>query len=290
VASLLNFTARMVAGPWLLALWVASAGPDEGAAVTPDAVIAEAAPDAEPAQAPAGSDVPAQEKKPPTPPHTGLRALGTGLITDITHLPSVDNMYLALMGGGLAIAAHPLDPTFNAHLRSHYTLVNDIDAPAKYYGDTPEQVALSLLTYGYGRLFDEPKVSHLGMDLIRAQLITEMMVEPLKFAVGRERPDGSNAQSFPSGHSAETFAAATVLERHLGWKHAAVAYAIAAYVASSRLHDNVHYLSDVAFGAAVGTIAGRTVTEHGANEWSIVPAGAPGGGLAVAFVKTTHTN
>jgi membrane-associated phospholipid phosphatase len=183
------------------------------------------------------------------------------------------------------MALHPFDQTFNEHLRSHYDLVNDIVAPAKYYGDTPEQVALSIATYIWGRAFDQPKVSHMGMDLLRAQIIVELIVEPLKFATQRERPDGSNAQSFPSGHSAETFAAATVILRHLGWKGAAIGYAIATYVAASRLHDNVHYLSDVTFGSAVGIIAGRTVTEHGRNNWALTPAAVPGG-TAILVVWT----
>ena len=219
----------------------------------------------------------ADEKKPETPPHTGIRALLDGLRLDITHIPTKENLYFAAAGGAVALAVHPADQTFNVHLRSHYDLVNTIYAPAKYYGDTPEQVALSVGTYAWGRIFDKPKVSHLGMDLIRAQLITEMMVEPIKFSTQRLRPDGSNHQSFPSGHSAITFAGATVLERHLGWKKAALAYAIAAYVASSRLHDNVHYLSDVVFGAAVGTIAGRAVTEHGRETWSFMPVPTAGG-------------
>jgi hypothetical protein len=70
------------------------------------------------------------------------------------------------------------DQEFNVRLQSHYTVVNDIYAPAKYYGDTPEQIALSLGTYAYGRIFNQPKVSHLGMDLLRAQAITEALVEP----------------------------------------------------------------------------------------------------------------
>jgi hypothetical protein len=277
----------MLALAFVVAITLAETPQDQGA-VAPATQAAE-----EPAQsgaqqpAPAGSDRPAEEKKPPTPPHTGLRALGTGLIDDIKHLPSAENMYLTLMGGGLAIAAHPVDTTFNVHLRSHYTLVNDLYAPAKYYGDTPEQVALSLGTYAYGRLFGQPKVSHLGMDLIRAQLLTEVLVEPLKFATHRCRPDGSNCQSFPSGHSAVTFAGATVLERHLGWKRSALAYVIAGYVATSRLHDNRHYLSDVAFGAAMGTVAGRTVTQHGGQNWTLVPAAVPGGGVAIALVRTS---
>jgi hypothetical protein len=226
------------------------------------------------------------DKKPPTPPHTGIRALLTGVVDDLKHLPTTTNMYVALGGGGLALAVHPADDSINAHLRSHYTLVNDLYAPAKYFGDTPEQVALSLGTYAYGRLFDQPKVSHLGMDLLRAQIVTEIMVEPLKFATHRQRPDHSNYQSFPSGHAAVTFAAATVLERHLGWKKSALAYVVAGYVATSRLHDNVHFASDVVFGAAVGTISGLTITQHGANSWALAPAPVPGG-VAVLVTRVT---
>jgi membrane-associated phospholipid phosphatase len=218
-----------------------------------------------------------RDEKPPTPPHTGLRALVDGLRLDIKNLPSRPNLYLALIGGGAALGVHPFDQSFNIRLRSHYDVVNDVFAPAKYLGDTPEQIALSLGTYAVGRIFDEPKVSHVGMDLLRAQAISELLVQPLKFATHRRRPDGSNDLSFPSGHAAATFAAATVIERHLGWKKAVLAYGAASYVAASRLHDNVHYLSDVVFGAAVGTIAGRTVTAHGREVWTLQPVFVPGG-------------
>jgi len=56
-----------------------------------------------------------------------------------------------------------------------------------------------------------------------------------------------------------------------------LAYGVAAYVSTSRLHDNVHYASDVVFGAAVGTISGRTVTQHGRNDWTLVPVPTRGG-------------
>jgi PAP2 superfamily len=223
----------------------------------------------------------ADAKKPPTPEHTGIHALLRNLGEDYKNLVHMDNVYVAALGGGLAFAAHQVDGSFNVHLRSHYDLVNNLYAPAKYYGDTPEQVGLSLGTYAVGRIFDRPKASHLGMDLLRAQILTESLVEPLKLATHRERPDQSNHQSFPSGHAAVTFAGATVLERHLGWKKSALAYVIAGYVASSRLHDNRHYLSDVVFGSAVGTIAGRTVTQHGAEYWTFAPVAMPGGGVAI---------
>ena len=226
----------------------------------------------------------AEAQEPPTPPRTGIRALFGNLVEDIQHLPSKQNALLAGIGGGLALAAHPADQTFNVRLRSHYDTVNAAFAAGKYIGNTPEQVALSLGSYAYGRLFDAPKVAHLGMDLLQAQIMSELLVEPLKFATRRERPDASNRLSFPSGHSSVTFATATVIERHLGWRRSILGYTIASYVAASRLHDNRHYLSDVIFGAAVGSIAGRTVVHHASDYWTLVPARVPGG---VALLVTT---
>lgn len=228
----------------------------------------------------------ADAKEPPTPPKTGLRALFGNLGEDIKQLPSIQNLYIAGIGGGLAGLAHPWDVSFNAHLESHLDGVNTFFAAGKYIGNTPEQVALSLGTYAYGHFFDAPKVAHLGMDLLQAQILAEMMVEPLKFTVRRERPDGSNNLSFPSGHSAVTFATATVIERHLGWRKSVLAYVIASYVAMSRLHDDKHYLSDVIFGAAVGSIAGRTVVHHASDYWAFTPVSMPGGGVALLVTRT----
>ena len=228
----------------------------------------------------------AEAKEPPTPEHTGIRALFSNLGEDIKHLPAMPNVYIAAIGGGLAAAAHPGDQAFNAKLLSHYDAVNTAFAPGKYLGNTPEQVAFSVGTYVIGRLRDQPKVAHLGMDLLQGQIMSEILIEPLKFAVRRERPDGSNHQSFPSGHASVTFATATVIERHLGWRKSLLGYAIASYVAMSRIHDNRHYLSDVIFGAAVGSIAGRTVVHHEADYWAWTPVSVPGGGVALMVSRT----
>jgi len=226
-------------------------------------------------------DQKAEAQKPPTPPSTGFKTLGHDLVEDVKLLPAKQNLYLAAIGGALALSVHPADQYVDVHLRNHYDAVNTVFAPGKYVGDTPEQVAASIGTYVFGRLMDKPKVSHLGMDLIQAQLMSELLVEPIKFATHRARPDGSNHQSFPSGHASVTFATATAIERHLGWKYSVLGYTIASYVAMSRLHDNRHYLSDVVFGAAVGSIAGRTVVHHASDYWAIAPVALPGGGMAV---------
>src|SRR5262245_38052650 len=118
------------------------------------------------------------------------------------------------------------------------------------------------------------------MDLIQALAVSEGLTQTIKFATHRERPDGSSHNSFPSGHAADTFAFATALERHLGWRGAVPAYVLASYVAISRVPANRHWLSDAVFGSAVGIIAGRTVTRHG-REFPVGVVIVPGGTAVV---------
>jgi membrane-associated phospholipid phosphatase len=116
-------------------------------------------------------------------------------------------------------------------------------------------------------------------------ILSEGLVQGLKFATQRDRPDGS-ARSFPSGHASDTFAFATALERHVGWRYAVPAYTLASYVAISRLPADRHWLSDVVFGSTVGIIAGRTVTRHGhAFPLSVVPTH---GGVALVYAREGH--
>lgn len=208
----------------------------------------------------------------PTPRHTGIKATLKNIVHDFGHLPSKQNLTIAAIGGGLALAAHPIDDNVNERLAGN-SAADTFFKPGKYIGQTPTLIGVSLGVYAFGRIKDEPKVSHLGMDLVRAMVVNETITQTLKYTVRRERPDGTDKRSFPSGHASTTFAVATVLERHLGWKGAVPVYLFSSYVATSRLHDNRHNLSDVIFGAAVGIISGRTVTRHGSSGYSadVVP-------------------
>jgi len=248
----------------------------------------------DPAQPPAQNPAPAQKppskadlKEPPTPEHTGIRALFGNLVEDFKHLPNATNALIASSGGAVALAVHPADEKVNTYMVDHYSEFNAFFAPGKYIGDTPEQIAGAIVTYAYGRWRDQPKVSHFGMDLLQAQILGEILFNPIKLATQRLRPDGSDHLSFPSGHATITFATATVIERHLGWRKALLAYGVATYVAASRLHDDKHWLSDVVFGAAVGTIAGRTVVHHAADYWAVAPVKVPGG-AAILVTRTAQ--
>jgi membrane-associated phospholipid phosphatase len=204
------------------------------------------------------------------------------LVSDVAHLPSTENLFWAGVGGGLALAVHPADDNVNESLVNS-DFAKDFFVLGKYLGALYTLLPAAVTVYTVGRAKDQPKVSHVGMDLIQSLLVSEALVQTLKFATQRERPDGSDKHSFPSGHASDTFAFATALERHLGWKGAVPAYIFSSYVAISRLPDNKHWLSDAVFGASVGIIAGRTVTRHG-RDFPVTVVAVPGGG-AIMYVR-----
>lgn len=74
----------------------------------------------------------------------------------------------------------------------------------------------------------------------------------LKYTVKEDRPDHSNWRSFPSGHSAVTFATAAFVQRRYGWRLGAPAYALAAYTGWGRVYGKKHHWWDVVAGAAIG--------------------------------------
>jgi membrane-associated phospholipid phosphatase len=219
----------------------------------------------------------------PTPRHTGVQAMVKQLWVDIKNLPAKENLYWAAAGGGLALAVHPLDDNVQQYFLNNDT-ADKIFKPGAILGNTATLLAVGTVVYVVGRTKDAPRVSHVGMDLLRSIAISEMLVEGLKYATRRERPDGSGKTSFPSGHASDTFAFATALERHLGWKYAVPAYIFSGYVAMSRLPANRHWLSDVVFGSATGIIAGRTVTGHEENKYPVEVTLVPGG-AAILFVR-----
>ena len=221
---------------------------------------------------------------PPTPRHTGIKTLTKHLVTNFKYLPSKENLFWAGAGGGLALAAHPFDDNVNEALVGNDTAENIFKA-GEILGELGTLLGSASVVYAVGRIKDEPKVSHLGMDLIEALAMSEALTQTLKYTTRRERPDGSSKNSFPSGHAADTFAFATALERHLNWKYSIPAYVFSSYVALSRLPANRHWLSDAVFGSAVGIIAGRTVTSHEAERPFPVAVAVIPGGAAIMYVR-----
>lgn len=72
------------------------------------------------------------------------------------------------------------------------------------------------------------------------------------------RPDGSNSHSFPSGHTATAFMAATMMSKEYGdrspW-YSIGAYSVATATGLMRMTNNKHWLSDVLVGAGIGILS-----------------------------------
>ena len=86
-------------------------------------------------------------------------------------------------------------------------------------------------------------------------LIGAGVTHTLKKIVNRERPNGANNRSFPSGHTATAFTAAELLHQEFG--HISPWISIAGYTTASataylRMYNNQHWLGDVLAGAAIG--------------------------------------
>ena len=200
------------------------------------------------------------------------------LIRDAKRLPTVETAVTLGIGGGLALAVHPFDDTVTEHATA-----GGPRQPYKFgsaLGSGWTQIGFAVGTYTTGVIAHHRAMAHFGADLVSAQAINGVITQGTKFAVRRERPGNQGGSySFPSGHTSSAFATAAVVWRHFGWKAGVPASAVGAWVGAGRVQLGRHFLSDVVFGAAVGTAAGRTVTiGHGAKKITMGPTVVPGGG------------
>ncbi|MCO6499291.1 MAG: phosphatase PAP2 family protein [Vicingus serpentipes] len=98
--------------------------------------------------------------------------------------------------------------------------------------------------------------------LAKAELLNAVIVHSFKRTTGVERPDGSNMHSFPSGHTAGTFVAATFMHKELGHKsilYSIAGYSVAASVGVLRIMNDKHWVSDVLVGAGIGILSTNLV-------------------------------
>jgi len=77
----------------------------------------------------------------------------------------------------------------------------------------------------------------------------------LKLAIDKERPDGSDRNSFPSAHTSLAFHGAAFIHKRYGWKKSIPAYIGATFVGYSRVYADKHYVEDVLAGAAIGVLS-----------------------------------
>lgn len=149
---------------------------------------------------------------------------------------------------------------------------NDASNPMLHLG-------IAAAIYTVGAAADKPQYLRLGEELGEALVLADSASLVLKEAIGRGRPyhaDGNSSyrpfqfrdshDSLPSMHTASSFAMAHVVASKTRSLPAKIAcYATAGLFAFSRVYQGKHWMSDVVLGAAIGELAGDTVTRYRAS-------------------------
>lgn len=143
-----------------------------------------------------------------------------------------------------------------------------------------------------GELGGNDKALNVAQDGLTASIIASGIVTPaLKFVAGRSRPiqnagvyhfsPFSNNASFPSGHTTQAFAVASVISAHYEqtWVKC-TSYSVAGLVGLARSYHQAHFASDVVAGALIGTLVGQSVVDYNqqrrAGKVALVPDMTPG--------------
>ena len=131
--------------------------------------------------------------------------------------------------------------------------------------------------YVMGALTDDENSIQVAQDGLAASLIASGIITPaIKLVAGRSRPRDNNGvyhfkpfsngnSSFPSGHTTEAFALASVIANHYDdtWV-TCTSYSIASLVGLARTYHQAHFASDVLAGALIGTLVGKSVVSRNA--------------------------
>ena len=202
---------------------------------------------------------------------------------DLSGLAHTDAMLSLGVGGALAGGSH----AFDAEVARKFADQQE-DTPiavGRIIGEAGVQFGVPAAAYFITRAMGSAGGQELSIMLVRTQMVNAVLTRGLKL-IPRARPYQQTATpgqgSFPSGHTSAAFATATVVQRKWGWKAGVPAYLVATFIGVTRL-ENVHYLSDVTFGAAVGVASGLAIKLPGPHP-TLSPIIAPGAvGLSISI-------
>lgn len=134
-----------------------------------------------------------------------------------------------------------------------YNFHNEIDNYTQY---VPLALAIGLKIGGVESRSDWPRF---WASSAASAAIMAGLVNGIKYTASEMRPDGSTRNSWPSGHTATAFMAATILHKEYGMTRSPWfslgAYTLATATGVMRVLNNRHWISDVLSGAGIGILS-----------------------------------
>ena len=195
---------------------------------------------------------------------------------------------IGLTMGALLFADEPVQ-RFGLKLRDSSKTVRNVSRYITNVGGDYETFTLVALG-AYGFTFKNKKLQTTTLLATQAYLVGGVMERVLKLVFGRQRPyyyDPNSAEaeptfhgpffeggrdingnklsnSFPSGHAAVAFAAATVFALEYKDKPfiPILSYTVASLISLSRITENKHWTTDIFMGAVLGYYTGKQVVNN----------------------------
>ncbi len=190
------------------------------------------------------------------------KAFPKELLRNFKGLISTDNLKPFVIGAAATGVAVIPEQNIEGYFLGHPDSIERATEPGEFIGNEALVAPIVGTLFIVGRHSDDKRFQSFTYSLAQGVVIDAALTGSLKKIVGRERPNGSNYFSFPSGHTSTSFMWATVVSRTYGFKAGLPSYIAAGYVGFSRLQENAHHLTDVVAGATLGYIVGRTVTRR----------------------------
>jgi membrane-associated phospholipid phosphatase len=128
---------------------------------------------------------------------------------------------------------------------------------------------------------------------VKSEILMTAIVTSMKYFIHDMRPDGSSDNTMPSGHTAQAFVSATLLD--MEYRETSPWISVGGYLCATatgffRVANNRHWTSDVLIGAGIGIASVKAVYLTHRYKWGKMPVGVlvpvlypKGGGVAFAM-------
>ena len=131
-----------------------------------------------------------------------------------------------------------------------FPFIGDSSDPIRVAGDIG-QIASPL--YGLYLTYDNSDTEG-RTQFFKSSATTILTTHFLKKTIDKLRPDSTNTNSFPSGHTSAAFSGATFIHKRYGFNKTWPVYVMASFVGYSRIYAKKHYWEDVLAGAILAGI------------------------------------